>query len=212
MKLYLFSGNPVLALQQIQKYIKAAKKLPEFVPNPNGIIDYNAFISNQYVIFAELIQLGVEKASLKLPFPPPGSLPSSNTASGQAQTFLNAISNTGLNVITGSDVPVSVFGPFSATNTSRVVQHPGVYYYLASKARDAQRKLLIEAQVTSKTDLATSVIELLTKAYEQFRDAKGIRMTLFLASEIARVYSESGKYDMALRFFQKIARTYRKEN
>ena len=37
-------------------------------------------------------------------------------------------------------------------------------------------------------------------------------MTLYLASEIARVYEESGKYEMALKFFERIGKTYRKEN
>ncbi|KAI8820769.1 Gryzun, putative trafficking through golgi-domain-containing protein [Fimicolochytrium jonesii] len=60
-------------------------------------------------------------------------------------------------------------------------------------------------------DLATLVIELLTKSYEQFKKHRAGRMTLFLASEIARVYEMSGKYDMALKFFERIGKTYRKD-
>ncbi|KAJ1548867.1 hypothetical protein HK405_013674 [Cladochytrium tenue] len=37
-------------------------------------------------------------------------------------------------------------------------------------------------------------------------------MTLFLASEIARIYDASGRHEMALKFFERIAKTYRKEN
>ncbi|KAI9017652.1 Gryzun, putative trafficking through golgi-domain-containing protein [Gaertneriomyces semiglobifer] len=60
-------------------------------------------------------------------------------------------------------------------------------------------------------DHATIVIELLTKAYEQFKKHKAGRMTLYLASEIARVYQQSGRHEMALKFFQRIGKTYRKE-
>jgi hypothetical protein len=61
-------------------------------------------------------------------------------------------------------------------------------------------------------DHGTLIIELLTKSYEQFKKYKSGRMTLFLASEIARVYQFSGKHEMALKFFERIGRTYRKEN
>ena len=91
---------------------------------------------------------------------------------------------------------MSIFGPFSATNPAKVVQVPGVYYYMAAKALEKQWNLVIEHQLTVNIDLSAAVIDLYTKAYEQFRDNKAIRMTLYLASEIARVYKQSGKYDM----------------
>lgn len=32
-----------------------------------------------------------------------------------------------------------------------------------------------------------------------------------MACRIARIYRDSGKYDMAIKFFERIAKTYRKE-
>lgn len=99
----------------------------------------------------------------------------------------------------------------------------------------------------SAADHGNIVIELLTKAYENFKlkggsnaantgiqsgasignssgsgvvgvtsvttATAGNRLTLFLASEIARCYFEiGGKWEMALKFFDRIGKTYRKEN
>ncbi|TPX36615.1 hypothetical protein SmJEL517_g01153 [Synchytrium microbalum] len=62
-----------------------------------------------------------------------------------------------------------------------------------------------------QVDHASLSIELLTKSYEQFKRQRSGRTTLFLASEIARLYETSGKLEMALRFYERIGRTYRKE-
>jgi hypothetical protein len=36
-------------------------------------------------------------------------------------------------------------------------------------------------------------------------------MTIFLASEIARIYQQNSEYEMALKFYERISITYRKE-
>ena len=38
------------------------------------------------------------------------------------------------------------------------------------------------------------------------------RLTLWIAYRIAQTYYESGKFDMAVRFFERIAKTYRRES
>lgn len=57
--------------------------------------------------------------------------------------------------------------------------------------------------------------QLYTKAYELFKKhnhGQGqIRLTFHIACRIAQTYRDSGKFDMAIRFFERIARTYRKE-
>lgn len=54
-------------------------------------------------------------------------------------------------------------------------------------------------------------IELLTKAYDEYKSRKSSRMALYLASEIAAIYAQHDKNEMALNFYDKICKTYRKE-
>ncbi|TPX72790.1 hypothetical protein SpCBS45565_g00138 [Spizellomyces sp. 'palustris'] len=285
-KLHLYTDRPVPALQQLEKHLTNCKSFPEFVGPPSteltfevspglthlanlaggGSFEYWTWVSTQYRVFGELIELATGKIGLRLPFPPPGSLPAAHTATGQAQSFLNTLSNNSMNVLSGGDVPVAVFGPFSATNASLVVQHAGYYYFLAARCaeerwkrfagtekaitsapppppsaatsiRGGQARLGSFAEISGSpfsalmpsspmhahnlgvslasersVDHATLVIELLTRSYEQFKKHRAGRMTLFLASEIARVYEQSGKYEMALKFFERIGKTYRKEH
>lgn len=63
-----------------------------------------------------------------------------------------------------------------------------------------------------QVDNSSQKIELLTKRYEQFKKQRSGRMMLYIAAEIAVTYFEAGKYDMALKFFERIGKTYRKEN
>ncbi|KAI8610738.1 Gryzun, putative trafficking through golgi-domain-containing protein [Chytriomyces sp. MP71] len=231
-KLSLYSDSPLPALQQHQRHLTNFKCLPEFagelsgssaalsvpglrnlaavVPG-NGSFEYWAWVSKQCRIFGELIEIAVSKVGLKVPYPP------------TAQTGA---------VITSNDGGLN---SANVTVTSQVVQHAGHYYYLAAgcaEERWSRFKLLDELARMSPTfedtphvqqelqslsaertiDHATLTIELLTKSYEQFKRHKSGRMTLFLAAEIARVYESSGKCDMALRFFERISKTYRKEN
>jgi trafficking protein particle complex subunit 11 len=58
--------------------------------------------------------------------------------------------------------------------------------------------------------------QLYTKAYELFKKhsfGQGqSRLTFYIACRIAQTYHDSGKFDMAVRFFERIAKTYRKEH
>jgi tetratricopeptide (TPR) repeat protein len=62
-----------------------------------------------------------------------------------------------------------------------------------------------------QVDHSSVTIELLTKSYEQFKRHRSGRMTLYLAAEIAGTYYETGKFEMAIKFFERIGKTYRKE-
>ena len=66
------------------------------------------------------------------------------------------------------------------------------------------------SEVSVSIDSA-SVIELLTKAYEHFKQSRQLRMILFLASQMAEEYFYSQNYQMAKRFFERVAKTYQKE-
>ncbi|THH01325.1 hypothetical protein EW026_g1364 [Hermanssonia centrifuga] len=69
----------------------------------------------------------------------------------------------------------------------------------------------------SKVDHLTVILELYTRAYELFKkysppsSQNQGRQTLWIAYRIAQTYHQSGKFDMAVRFFERIAKTYRRE-
>jgi hypothetical protein len=56
-----------------------------------------------------------------------------------------------------------------------------------------------------------SVIELLTKAYEHYKQLRHSRMIFFLAAQMAEEYLHAGNYQMAKRFFERIVQPYQKE-
>lgn len=122
-------------------------------------------------------------------------------------------------------------------NPGAILQHPGFYYHLSAMCCAERRRRYLEMskmdtskdtttttsdqqhQLSLRNLLATEsqvdhsgfTIELLTKSYEQFKRYHNGRMTLYLAAEIAGTYYESGKFEMALKFFERIGKTYRKE-
>ena len=57
-----------------------------------------------------------------------------------------------------------------------------------------------------------AVIELLTKAYEQFKQSRQLRMILFLATQMAEEYFYAQNFAMAKRFYERVAKTYQKES
>ncbi|GAB5589072.1 hypothetical protein Unana1_03972 [Umbelopsis nana] len=115
-----------------------------------------------------------------------------------------------------------------------LLQHAGFYFHLAAMCSAERRRRYIEIakwkDSESKADDPTYLgamgllaeeeqvdhsaltIELLTKGYEQFKKYRNTRMTLYLAAEIAGTYYEAGKFEMALKFFERIGKTYRKES
>lgn len=113
----------------------------------------------------------------------------------------------------------------SGCNPGAVLQHPGFYYHLAAMCCAERRRRFLEierAEGSNSTenpilqneklvDHSSLTIELLTKSYEQFKRYRNGRMTLYLAAEIAGTYYETGKFEMAIKFFERIGKTYRKE-
>ncbi|KAI8910083.1 Foie gras liver health family 1-domain-containing protein [Entophlyctis helioformis] len=98
--------------------------------------------------------------------------------------------------------------PRRSISLHEVRTHNRLSSFDANNAAEISPDLATERTV----DHAMIVIELLTKSYEHFKKFKNSRLTLYLASDIARVYEEGGKYDMALKFFERIGKTYRKES
>lgn len=63
--------------------------------------------------------------------------------------------------------------------------------------------------------LPISPLQLYTKSYEMFkkyaRDQSQGRFTFHIAFRMAILYHDSGKYDMAIKFLERIAKSYRRE-
>ncbi|ORZ16695.1 Gryzun, putative trafficking through golgi-domain-containing protein [Lobosporangium transversale] len=116
-------------------------------------------------------------------------------------------------------------GPGAGINPMLILQHAGYFYHQAANCSAYPDSNVAPIPTTSKPfpptlqsmnaeraiDHLALTIELLTKSYEQFKRYKAGRMTLFLASEIAGTYYSAGRFEMALKFFERIGKTYRKE-
>ncbi|KAJ3122014.1 hypothetical protein HK098_003169 [Nowakowskiella sp. JEL0407] len=216
-----FAGQPTDAMA-VHPSVESLSKVPG-----GGSYDYWSWLIRQYRGFGDLIEIAEAKSGLKVPFPPPGAVPLASMTSAAYNAMTN---NSGDNQHDGS-----VFGPMSASNSTVVVQHAGFYYLIAARCAEERWKRAhypptpaepgmrvrvpsldalspTQDEQSTPTEHPSVVIELLTKSYEHFKKHKSSRTTLFIASDIARIYESSAKHDMAFKFFDRIGKTYRKEN
>ncbi|PKC06517.1 hypothetical protein RhiirA5_419462 [Rhizophagus irregularis] len=219
-KLNLYVDSPSAALAQLNKHVSTFKD----ISNTRGIgedtFEYWAWLSKQYRIFADILEIAIRTG---FTIPDPAKI-SHNTTSSDfrfSMSSMSSISSMSSNPNTGSGI-----------NPTMVLQHPGFYYFMAAKYNSLRRKHFLNLEKYMKKegvdnsilppqdildaeqsiDHSTLTIELYTKSYEQFKAQKTGRMTLYLASEIANTYLDAGKYETALKFFERIAKTYRKEH
>lgn len=66
-------------------------------------------------------------------------------------------------------------------------------------------------QTTQPSDPSSTIIELLTKSYEAFKLHTSPNISLYLASEIARINTLIHRPEHALKLFLRISKTYRKQ-
>jgi tetratricopeptide (TPR) repeat protein len=191
-----------------------------------GSFIYWEWVSNLYKIFGEI----VETASLKRPeFTVP--IPTLGSVVNPAWT-LQIGSNVGHSWVSNSKNQ-SIFNQHSSVNHMLTLQHSGFYYLIAARAAEERWKRAAHANTSTPGSIISGmsveksfieslnrestlnhssvVIELLTKSYENFKLAHCMRTSLFLISEIARIYQETGEYELALTLYEKIAKAYRKE-
>ncbi|KAI9274175.1 Gryzun, putative trafficking through golgi-domain-containing protein [Sporodiniella umbellata] len=191
-RFYLYSNEPAIALSQLNNHLHIFQSYSPSWGIGEQTHEYWACLSKQYQLFADMIDVAV-LAGYKIPLPTEYLITNSPSA-GQ-------ISNT------------------VGCNPGAILQHPGFYYHLAAMCCAERRRRFLEHErstgdqhLEKVVDHAGLTIELLTKSYEQFKRYRNSRMTLYLAAEIAGMYYETGKYDMAIKFFERIGKTYRKEN
>ena len=65
--------------------------------------------------------------------------------------------------------------------------------------------------VADASGASAEVIELLTHAYEHFKQGRHSRMIFFLAAQMAQEYFHTHNFEMARRFFERICKSYQRE-
>ncbi|KAG5645413.1 hypothetical protein DXG03_006237 [Asterophora parasitica] len=193
-KLYLYNNEHALALSHHNAHMRIFSDFSRGWGIGEETYEYWSWIARQHRILAELLEQGT-RSTLTIPVHKPTP----------------AISNASLSVSqinSGRGLEMDSIRSLGI-NPSHALQHPGFYYYMAARCTELRRERF----------LAAVEFELYTKAYELFKKYTVVdpqnptqgRLTLWIAYQIAQTYYASAKYDMAIRFFERIAKTYRRE-
>ncbi|KAG9008676.1 hypothetical protein FRB90_008778 [Tulasnella sp. 427] len=213
-KLFLYHNEPHLALATFNRHLQKFSELSRGWGIGEETFEFWSWQARQYRILAELLELAI-RAGYKLPIPTtPPPLPGTRATgiSSAAPNQQNDPKNLG-------------------TNPAHVLQHPGYFYYLAATCTQQRYERFLaavqqeERQPGSlsqspgfvnekKVEHHAVIIELFTKAYELFKRYRSgqSRQTFYIAYRIAETYHGSGNYESAIRFFERIAKTYRREH
>lgn len=207
-KLYLYNHEHSLALSHHNSHMRRFADFSRGWGIGEETFEYWSWMARQHRVLAELLEQG-SNSSLTFPTNSPPSLTAGVSSAG-TPVDLDAVRALGL-------------------NPSHALQHPGHYYYMAARCTEARRERFLAnekgiSQGTSaapgyanekKADHLTLILELYTKSYEVFKKHSSTtsqgRLTLWIAYRIAHTYYESEKFDVAIRFFERIAKTYRRE-
>ncbi|KAI9481008.1 MAG: Gryzun, putative trafficking through golgi-domain-containing protein [Benjaminiella poitrasii] len=205
-KFHLYLNDPLAAVAQLNGHLHMFQSYSSIWDMDEHTFEYWAWLSKQYRIFGDVVDAAVH-AGYKIPFPT-SYLTSSSLGTPGSPLMGNT---TNRNIDSGG------------CNPGVILQHPGFYYHLAAMCCAERRRRFLEMERSEQSnstsllqseklvDHSSLTIELLTKSYEQFKRYRNGRMTLYLAAEIAGTYYEIGKFDMAIKFFERIGKTYRKE-
>uniref|UniRef100_A0A8H7Y8D4 Trafficking protein particle complex subunit 11 domain-containing protein n=1 Tax=Psilocybe cubensis TaxID=181762 RepID=A0A8H7Y8D4_PSICU len=215
-KLYLYNNEHALALSHHNAHIRVFGDFSRGWGIGEETFEFWSWIARQHRVLAELLEQGT-RSNLVLPVHKP--VPASAAASQQTtrpshNVEYDAVRSLGI-------------------NPSHALQHPGFYYYVAARCTEMRRErfmAIADAELSQKpialspgysnekkVEHLAIINELYTKAYELFKKYSSAsnqgqgRLTLWIAYRIAQTYYEAGKFDMAVRFFERIAKTYRRE-
>ncbi|KAJ3501987.1 hypothetical protein NLJ89_g9091 [Agrocybe chaxingu] len=217
-KLYLYNNEHALALSHHNTHIRQFGDLSRGWGIGEETFEFWSWIARQHRVLAELLEQGT-RSTLVLPVHRPVA-PSADLSRSQ-QTIRAA---PGLEYESMRSLGI---------NPSHALQHPGFYYYMAARCTEMRRERFVaalEAEMNQqpitlspgfanekKVEHLAIINELFTKAYELFKkhspassQGQG-RLTLWIAYRIAKTYYDAAKFDMAVRFFERIAKTYRRE-
>ncbi|KAI0669705.1 Gryzun, putative trafficking through golgi-domain-containing protein [Trametes maxima] len=211
-KLYLYNNEHSLALSHQNSHMRRFADFSRGWGIGEETFEFWSWLARQHRVFAELLEQGT-RSNLKIPSAYPTPTPSATMLAAQSLEALQM----------GSEA-MRVLG----LNPNQALQHPVFYYYMAARCTERRRERFIsmlDSESNSpgfvnekKVDYLAIVLELYTRSYELFKkwspqNAQNPgRLTLWIAYRIAQTSYESGKFDMAVRFFERIAKTYRRES
>ncbi|CAL1711378.1 unnamed protein product [Somion occarium] len=210
-KLYLYNNEHAMALAHHSSHMRLFSDLSRGWGIGEETFEFWSWLARQHRVFAELLEQGT-RSTLKIPT----HLPSPGVASQTQETQRGSLEVEAMRAL--------------GLNPTQALQHPGFYYYMAARCTENRRDRYLRALENEsshhaspgfvnerKVDHLSIVLELYTRAYELFKkystsssQSQG-RLTLWIAYLIAQTYYESGKFEMAVRFFERIAKTYRRE-
>ncbi|CBQ69071.1 conserved hypothetical protein [Sporisorium reilianum SRZ2] len=192
--------------------------------------EYWSWLAKQYRMFGELVEHAT-RAVPGSPLPPfqlaahapplpsklihPDALPRFSDGRG------GVVAPPGMLLPNANAVAVSTC-PYTA------LQSPGAYHYLAALCTLERRERFLratshaaahddDADSTSplaherKVDHTAHLTESLTKAYDSFKRNRLHRAALLVAARIATAYYDGGHYEMALKFLERILKSYSKD-
>ncbi|KAL4064245.1 Gryzun, putative trafficking through golgi-domain-containing protein [Scleroderma yunnanense] len=207
-KLYLYNNEHALALSHHNSHMRRFADFSRGWGIGEETFEYWSWMARQHRVLAELLEQG-SRSTLAFPLHTPVPKAATALGPGGAPLELDAVRMIGM-------------------NPSHALQHPGHYYYMSARCTEARRERFLASEGMSqgpssapgyanekKVDHLTMILELYTKSYELFKQYSATtsqgRLTLWIAYRIAHTYYESSKFDMAVRFFERIAKTYRRE-
>ncbi|KAI9296935.1 hypothetical protein K502DRAFT_347560 [Neoconidiobolus thromboides FSU 785] len=226
-RLYLYLDMGQASLTQLNRHVWGFKSLWKSLNNkaPEFKFERNTWFARQYKSFAELLDCGIRFGKNYIQTAPKSNLQSTSI-------FLIGGNPTWKGITTPSSPNRSRFKLQNprlselpnnqGTHPLTILQHPGYYFYESAQYQSKRysQYLLLKSEESlaggildkeSEVDHTQLIIESLSKSYEQFKKYKGGRMTLWVASEIADSYLLAEKYDLALKFYERIAKTFRKD-
>lgn len=190
--------------------------------------EYWSWLARQYRILAEVLELGL-RAGLKLPtheasvaLPPafttlpaePPPIPGRNT--------LNVLQHPGFYYYEAALCSRERFRRFTTIAGQEVKLKISamlivlIVFHSTQKQRPSAFSSSPAFLNEQKVDHWSLILELFSKAYELFKKhapstSGQSRLTFFIALQIATAYHESGKDELAVKFFERITKTYRRE-
>ncbi|KAF8146870.1 Gryzun, putative trafficking through golgi-domain-containing protein [Mycena galopus ATCC 62051] len=221
-KLYLYNNEHALALSHHSTHIRKFGDFSRGWGIGEETFEFWSWIARQHRILAELLEHGTQ-SKLVIPDHRPVN------PALVAATMRSSVT------VPSSALEIEAMRTMGI-NPSHALQHPGYYYYMAAKCTEARRERFLAAAEAEenqsspgnpspgfmnekKVEHLVIILELYTKAYELFKkyapanaqNQNQGRLTLWIAYRIGQTYYESGKFEMAVRFFERIAKSYRRE-
>nr|CDI55140.1 conserved hypothetical protein [Melanopsichium pennsylvanicum 4] len=230
-KLMLYQDSGEGAAMFFRKHLSRFTELSTGWGIGSMTFEYWSWLSKQYRMFGELIEAatrpiqGSPLPAFQLPThapPLPSKLLHPDTLSRYSDGRGGVEAPSGMLLPNSNAVSVCI-APYNTLQT------PGTYFHLAALCTVERRARFLRAISASsisssdeefegsplaherKVDHTAQLTEMLTKAYDAFKRNRLHRSALMVASRIATAYYDGGQMKMALKFLERIVRSYGKD-